>query len=265
MDKETSIKKLQQQLTVISSLGSMRDRTSSPEFKKWNRDTETALRKIFGEDSRHVKEFKEIRYHLSAFSSRTTENERHDAYVRGLKSASAMLESMIREIEEYGLTDNDPIGLPKALPMIEILCQRFHRFARQLQHRYDSRQTIDIEDEYDLQDVFHALLRLHFDDVRPEEHTPSYAGGSSRVDFLLKNEKIVIELKKTRKSLKTKDIGEQLIIDIARYSVHNDCKCLVCFVYDPEGKISNPEGLEQDLERQSSDKLKVRVIISPKN
>ena len=28
-----------------------------------------------------------------------------------------------------------------------------------------------------------------FDDIRPEEYTPSYAGGSSRIDFLLKDEK----------------------------------------------------------------------------
>ena len=57
----------------------------------------------------------------------------------------------------------------------------------------------EIKDEYDVQDLLNALLRLNFDDVRPEEYTPSYAGSSTRVDFLLKKEKIVIEVKKTRK------------------------------------------------------------------
>jgi len=33
-------------------------------------------------------------------------------------------------------------------------------------------------------------LISRFDDTpRPEEYTPSYAGGSSRIDFLLKDEK----------------------------------------------------------------------------
>ncbi|HEX8214783.1 MAG TPA: hypothetical protein VF582_04845 [Allosphingosinicella sp.] len=109
----------------------------------------------------------------------------------------------------------------------------------------------------------HALLKLHFDDVRPEEWAPSYAGRASRLDFLLKNEKIVVEVKKTRPSLKAGELGEQLIVDRARYEHHPDCETLVCFVYDPEGRIGNPVGLERDLEAYGG-KLKVRVIVAPK-
>lgn len=56
-----------------------------------------------------------------------------------------------------------------------------------------------------------------FNDVRPEENSPSFAGSSSRQDFLLKKEKIVIEVKKTRRSLGANKIGEELLIDMARY------------------------------------------------
>lgn len=104
---------------------------------------------------------------------------------------------------------------------------------------------------------------MFFDDVRPEEWTPSYAGGCSRVDFLLKNEKIIIEVKKTRESLKAKQVGEQLIIDIERYQVHPDCKKLICFVYDPEGWVSNSRGLESDLSKNRDD-IEIKVIIVPK-
>lgn len=149
------------------------------------------------------------------------------------------------------------------LEIIEHLCSKFHIFVRQLQHRYDDRQTIDINDEYDVQDIFHALLKMYFDDVRPEEYTPSYAGSSTRVDFLLKKEQIVIEIKKTRNSLKSKELGNQLLLDIAHYQVHPDCRSLVCFVYDPEGKIANPIGVENDLEKKPSN-IKIKVIISPK-
>jgi hypothetical protein len=40
-----------------------------------------------------------------------------------------------------------------------------------------------VQDEYDVQDILKALLRVHFNDVRPEEPNPSIAGQSPRVDF----------------------------------------------------------------------------------
>ena len=106
---------------------------------------------------------------------------------------------------------------------------------------------MSIEDEYDVQDLLHALLHLYFDDIRAEEWTPSYAGKSARVDFLLKNEKTVIEVKKTRHGLADKEVGDQLIIDVDRYKEHPDCEKLICFVYDPEGRIGNPNGIMDDL------------------
>ncbi|MFC1959027.1 hypothetical protein ACFLV6_03875 [Chloroflexota bacterium] len=100
--------------------------------------------------------------------------------------------------------------------------------------------------------------------MRPEEWSPSYAGSSSRMDFLLKNESLVVEVKRTRDSLRDKNVGEQLIIDIARYKAHPDCKTLVCFIYGPEGLISNPTGLENDLNKLSNNELKVSVYVTPK-
>ncbi|KAA0180959.1 hypothetical protein FX016_13315 [Cupriavidus gilardii] len=152
---------------------------------------------------------------------------------------------------------------PDAFSLIEFVCLRFHYVARQLRSRHAGRSTLSIEDEYDAQDLFHALLKLHFDDIRAEEWTPSYAGGASRVDFLLKDEQIIVELKKTRASLSDKNIGEQLIVDVTRYRAHPDCKALICFVYDPEGRIGNPVGLERDLETMAVG-LKTRVIVAPK-
>lgn len=139
----------------------------------------------------------------------------------------------------------------------------FDKIARQLRDRYDDRNTLEIKDEYDVQDLLHALLRLEFGDIRKEEWTPSYAGSSSRMDFLLKQEQIVLEVKKTSKRLKEKEIGEQLTIDIAHYQKHQNCKTLVCFVYDPESYIRNPKGLENDLVAQSTPNMLVVVVVTP--
>jgi hypothetical protein len=108
-----------------------------------------------------------------------------------------------------------------------------------------------------------GLLRLHFDDIRLEEWSPSYAGGSSRMDFLLKKENIVVETKKTRKGLTEKKLGEELIIDIEKYKKHPSCKTLVCFIYDPDGLLMNPSGLENDLSRKEG-ALSVIVMAVPK-
>lgn len=238
--------------------------SSDPEFKKWRRDTEVAIERIFGPGSRHLVEFNDIRYWSGVVFSGMSEDVHRRAYTSGVQTAAVMLASMIDEIGEYGLSNDAPEDSPDVLTLIEKLCLKFHSAARQLQHRHDNRSTIAINDEYDVQDLLHAILRLHFDDVRQEEWTPSYAGRASRVDFLLKAERIVVEVKKTRLSMKAGDLGEQLIIDRARYQAHPDCDTLVCFVYDPEGRIGNPGGIERDLEGVKGE-LRTRVIIAPRS
>ena len=83
------------------------------------------------------------------------------------------------------------------------------------------------------------------------------------MDFLLKKEGTVVEVKKTRPRLSAKQIGDELLVDIGRYQVHPDCSVLVCFVYDPEGRIANPRGIETDLSKDANG-IDVRVFIRPK-
>ena len=133
------------------------------------------------------------------------------------------------------------------LETLELIFSSFHNVVRQLRQRHGNRATIDINDEYDVQDLLHAILKIFFSDIRPEEYTPSYAGNHRRMDFLLKTEKVVIEVKMTRETLKNKKISEELNDDIITYKSHNDCNILVCFIYDPDGWINNPVGFEKDL------------------
>ena len=181
-------------------------------------------------------------------------------YTGSVKSGIGILESLKEDFEAGDMSPLEPGYNP--IQMIANICERFHIVARQLRSRYEDRSTIDVQDEYDVQDLMHSLLHLHVNDIRAEEWTPSYAGKSSRMDFLLKQEQIVIEIKKARKGLGAKELGSQLIEDIARYEIHPDCDTLVCFVYDPDGRISNPRGIENDLKQDKED-LKVQVWIRP--
>lgn len=160
------------------------------------------------------------------------------------------------------IAPNEQVGLANNLMQLQNIFEKFHSVAIQLRNRHQNRTTLDVQDEYDVQDLLHSLLKLHFKDIRKEEWTPSYAGGSSRMDFLLKEEKIIVEVKKIRAGLTDRELGKQLIEDKARYQVHPDCKKLICFVYDPEGRIVNPKGIQNDL-NEKSDTLHVEIIIKP--
>lgn len=149
------------------------------------------------------------------------------------------------------------------LDLIETICRRFPLLIRSLGKRQRQRTPVTIKDEYDVQDFLLAVLRLHFDDVRPEEWTPSYAGNSSKVDFLLPKEKIIVEAKMMRDSLSQKEVINQLIIDCGRYSNHPSVNTLVCLIYDPNGKCQNPAAIENDIQSSGS-RLNVKVIVCPR-
>jgi len=163
------------------------------------------------------------------------------------------LESRKKRVQDEGVQE---------VARLENLVKKFHIVARQLRRRYNDRQTLIVKDEYDVQDLLHALLIIDFEDVRPEEYSPSYAGASSRIDFLLKKEQIVLEVKMASAKLKDKSIGEQLMVDMKRYQAHPDCRRLVCFVYDPDSCVRNPVALENDLSGEYNG-IDVHVFVVP--
>jgi hypothetical protein len=154
---------------------------------------------------------------------------------------------------------------PKYRDVIVRIAERLHLVVCQLRHRREKRPTLNVADEYDVQDLVHALLMIYFDDIRPEEHTPSHAGAPSRMDFFLPEIEAVLETKMARPSLSTKQLGDQLIVDIAKYREHPKCRTLFCVVYDPGKRIKNPRGLESDLNKKhSDDRMVVRTMIVPR-
>jgi hypothetical protein len=111
--------------------------------------------------------------------------------------------------------------------------------------------------------LLHALLRIDFRDIRPEEYCPSYAGTSPRLDFFLREHEIAIETKMTRAGHGNKRISNELIIDKEYYQKKPDIRRLYCMIYDPEEIIINPDGFENDLS-ESGQKFEVKVFVVPK-
>ena len=105
-------------------------------------------------------------------------------------------------------------------------------------------------------------MKIFFDDVRDEVWTPEYAGGASRIDFVLREYGLAIELKNARSSMTDKQLGDQLIIDRDRYKADASVSHLVCLVFDHDGYLRNPRGLERDLNcKVSAEGLAVSVQI----
>lgn len=98
-NKSVSVDRLQRALEEIAELEQIQ--RGSSDFDKWKRNTKLAISYTFGEKSHHVREFLVIKYVPTVVVSGTTNRSYQPAYLRGLKSARTLLESMIEEINEY--------------------------------------------------------------------------------------------------------------------------------------------------------------------
>lgn len=158
---------------------------------------------------------------------------------------------------------NRVIGRHTSTPLKQIyqILFRLPNIARLLENRRGDKEPLTIENEYDVQYLLNALLKIFFDDVRPEEYGPSHGGSSPRIDFLLREGSIAIESKITRQNRGNSEIKNELSEDKEHYRSHPDCDILVCFIYDPDFEIENPIGFEKDLSGESED-LITEVIVS---
>ncbi|WP_436761447.1 hypothetical protein [Streptosporangium sp. V21-05] len=93
------------------------------------------------------------------------------------------------------------------------------------------------------------------------DFSPDRAGTRSRIDFVLKSERIVIETKTTRRAPGKKDVAEELIVNIERPEGHPDRGALIALVCDPEHRIDNPHGFERDLTRRHDGLMAYTYVI----
>ena len=105
--KAKSIERLKKALDEIHEL---KQRPSvAQHFKKWLRNTENAIAYTFGEEGRHVEDFKRIFYGPRIVVGKNPYSKYQQIYEKGLESAASMLESMIDEIEEYWEEDRKQV------------------------------------------------------------------------------------------------------------------------------------------------------------
>lgn len=160
---------------------------------------------------------------------------------------------------------SDRTQRPKGIDdLLEFLIRKLPRAVFPLSHRRKGLHALSFDSEYDIQDLLHSQLRPWINDIRSEEVTPSYAGRSTRIDFLLAAHRIAIEVKRVRELSHAKQLSQELIIDFEHYANHHSCDNLWCVVYDPNHFLQNPAGFSRDLEGERtfpSGKVNVKILV----
>ena len=153
-----------------------------------------------------------------------------------------------------------------ASPSLQLLAWSLRRLgaggARPLIERRRGRAGLQVDDEYDVQDLVEALLRFLYRDVRPEEPTPSSGGHSSRMDVHLREATTAVEVKVATSSHREGALKSEILVDVNDYREHPTVQHLVVAVYDLDGVMQNPDGFEHDMSR-SDDELRVIVVVAP--
>ena len=114
MPESTKAKALRRLMTIQNEIPGLKQmKLGSPEFKKWHRNAEIAISYTFSRKPEYLEHFKGICYSLLVASSSTPESYFQEAYIEGLLSANAVLQSMIEEIEEYWEEDRPTSSIPE--------------------------------------------------------------------------------------------------------------------------------------------------------
>lgn len=116
-----------------------------------------------------------------------------------------------------------------------------------IKNRRKGKDNFQIKDEYDVQDILYVILKSIFPTLRDEDAVPKAGAKSTKIDFIIREEKILIEVK----MMKEKDTNETNFIEELKVDFESYHQCawldkLYCFVYDPFKKtrdISNFQDL----------------------
>lgn len=150
----------------------------------------------------------------------------------------------------------------------EVLRDIFYNFPNAVQkiikNRRKGHPEFEIKDEYDVQDILYVIVKSFFHNMRDEDPIPKVGGKSTKIDLILREEKILIEVK----MIKEKDSNETHFIEQLKVDFESYHKCiwlekLFCFVYDPFKKtrdISNFNDLNGD-RTKGNHSYNVEVIV----
>jgi REase_DpnII-MboI len=125
------------------------------------------------------------------------------------------------------------------------LCKRLRFAAKQLTRRRAGKPDFNIGDEYDVQDLLHAIIRCYLKYSVQEDPISTVAGTkSSRADIAIEELGVLIDLKFVRSPNDQKQLLSDFAEDLVLYSKWPHLKTFVFCVYNSDD-LKDPEALHQ--------------------
>lgn len=114
---------------------------------------------------------------------------------------------------------------------------------------FEKRAKIKFENEPELQNFIYSVFRALFSSVEFEDPTEKMCEKSNRLDFVLKDHKIIIEVKYVRDKTHAKKISEELSADYLRYKQSPYGQTIINYIYDPNNHITNHDLYKKQLNK----------------
>ena len=138
-----------------------------------------------------------------------------------------------------------PQSITPDVALLLHLCERLPQASRVLSNRKHKKKPFLIEDEYDAQDLLHAMIRSVFKYAVTEEPIGKVGGGpSSRADIALEDLGALVELKYVRGQGDQEKMVREFAEDLMLYSQWAPLKTFIFLVVNSRD-LRDPEAFER--------------------
>jgi hypothetical protein len=160
----------------------------------------------------------------------------------GVLDASLLLDALIA-------TPVSPLGRRSALEDVLAIVDCFAASAAVLSARQRGKPPFEIRDEYDVQDLFRALLLPLIPDLQPEDPASKIAGKGARLDFTSRKTRLGFELKHVTSASRVAAVRDEVLLDERIYHAHPYVETVVVFIHDPKRfiRLGDRPAFEADL------------------
>lgn len=144
------------------------------------------------------------------------------------------------------------------------LCERLQLATRILLNRTRNKPPYRVEDEYDVQDLLHALIRGYLPYSIQEDPLGKVAGvRAGRADISIEDLRVLIEVKYAREPDDQKKIVQEFSQDLVLYAKWQPLQTLIFLVYN-SSRLRDPEMLQKLAGPQdvTGRKFQVKIILS---
>lgn len=130
--------------------------------------------------------------------------------------------------------------------LVERVCRRLPQAARILANRSrKGKVAYELVDEYDVQDLLHAMLRAYLKYSVQEDPLPKVASAKAgRADISVEELGVLIEVKYVHGPEDQKRLFEEYSQDLVLYARWPHLKTLIYFIYN-SADLRDPEALEK--------------------